>query len=118
MGNIIWLVVLEIIALTFWVIGYSCTKGKTSFPNTELGYKTTKGVLNRNTWDYSNEFAGKLANVLGTVLFVLNAVAILVLDITWPMLIVNILCYLVLHTSITKALDKRFTDTGKIIKGI
>lgn len=116
--EIILLVLLEIIPVTMWVVGLSCTKNKTKYPNTSLGYKTPISVKSRNAWDYANEFAGKLANILGGVLFVVNAVVVMVTGVIWPMFLVNIFGYVLLHIAVTKAVSKRFTEEGKIKKGI
>ncbi len=118
MKNIIWIIVLELVPITMWIVGASCTKNKTKYPNTSLGYKTEVSVKSKLAWDYANEYAGKLANMFGTVLFILNALVVLFFDITWPMLIVNILAYILLHFAVTKAIDKKFTETGKLRKGI
>ena len=101
-----------------WIIGASCTKNKTKYPNTSLGYKTDISVKSRNAWDYTNEYAGKLSNILGGVLFVVNALVVILTDIIWPLFILNLFAYVILHVGVTKAVNKRFTETGKIKKGI
>lgn len=109
------LIILEIIPITMWVIAVTCTKNRSNYPNTSLGYKTYKSIINRNTWNYANDFAGKLANTIAPILFIVNALVVILLDIIWPMFIVNIFGYVLLHASVVKALDKRFNDKGKYI---
>lgn len=109
------LFIIEIIPLFSIIFGGVCESSCNKYPNIKIGYKNKNSVKNKFIWEYSNKVASKILGSLGTFLFIINAVIIIVLgdSILFLTLFINIIFLVLFIVIINKVIVKKLNNKNK-----
>ncbi|GAA0749799.1 hypothetical protein SDC9_95100 [bioreactor metagenome] len=75
----IYLILIELIPIALFVIGGIYETKSTNYPDTKIGYKTEYSIKDKFSWEYSNKVAAKIYGTVGTILFIINAIVLLII---------------------------------------
>lgn len=102
------LILFEIIPVILWCLGWYFENRYSKFPDIKKGYKNRLAMKDEQSWIYSNKVAGKLFSTMGTLLFFIIAVAILMFSVNLVVLaFIIFICLCVLLLVIEGLIKKK-----------
>lgn len=106
---------IEIIPLSLLLFGGICEISFNKYPNTKIGYKNKNSISNKTIWEYSNKIASKILGFIGTFLFIINAVILILLgkSILFILLFINIVFLVLSIVIINKIIIKKLNTKNK-----
>lgn len=82
MDTTIILILFEIVPIILWCLGWYFENKYSKFPNVERGYKNKLAKKDEKTWIYANKVAGKLFSTMGTLMFFVIAIGVLMFNVS------------------------------------
>lgn len=108
------LFIIEIIPLILILFGGVCETSFNKYPNTKIGYKNKNSISNKIIWEYSNKVASKILGFMGTFLFIINAVILILLgESILALLIINVILLILTIVIINKIIIKKLNTKNK-----
>lgn len=109
------LFIIEILPLSLLLFGGICEVSFNKYPNTKMGYKNKNSISNKFIWEYSNKVASKILGFIGTFLFIINAVILILLgkSIIALLIIINIILSSLTIVIINKIIIKKLNTKNK-----
>lgn len=110
------LLIIEIIPILMWIVGGVCESKALNFKNQGIGYRSKFSGKNKYTWEYANKMVAKVAGGIGTLLFIINAIVIMMFGLATLIILlaINLLCGFLAILIVEKSLKKKFDASGKI----
>lgn len=74
----VYLLISELIPLGLFIIGGLYESNSTKYADMKFGYKNEYTIKDKVSWEYSNKLAAKIFGSIGSLLFVVNAIILLI----------------------------------------
>lgn len=112
MNILFYLVLIEIIPLSLLIFGGIYDTKSSKYPDTKIGYRNSYSTKDKFSWEYSNKLAAKLYGFVGTLLFIINAVLMLMIgeNSLAFIFIVNLFVAVLSRVMIDALLKKKFSN--------
>lgn len=110
------LFIVEVLPIIFLIFGGICDISFDKYPNIKIGYKNKNSISNKLIWEYSNKVASKILGFIGTFLFIINAVILIILgeSIIITLLSISIIALILSIIIINKIIVKKINSKNKL----
>ena len=99
----IYLLISEIIPVGLFVVGGIYESNSTKYEDMKFGYKNKYSIKDKLSWEYSNKLAAKIFGAVGSFLFIVNAIALLLFG-------ESVLTFILLLSLFSMTLSKMMID--------
>lgn len=108
-----------VMPISLIIYGYIYIKRANKGTNSSFGYRTSRSMKSKETWEYSNNRLGKLWMILGFVLAIFSVAYSLIfqreqLELSKTLLILGLIICIAPLFIVEKELKERFDEEGKV----
>lgn len=108
----IYLLISELIPLGLFTIGGLYESNSTKFDDMKFGYKNQYSIKDKISWEYSNKLAAKIFGLIGSLLFIVNAILLFIFgENTFTfILLFNLFMVILSRMMLDRIIKKKFND--------